>query len=195
MPQAKVLSEKEFKRALAVIADRRHAARDRLALLLTHLAGMRVCEVAALTRETVLGSDGEVMSEWRLERDQTKGAKGRLVYANAKLRKEVAAYIKANAPGPGTEPLLASQKRGVDGASQGFSANTLCQLINTIYREAGLLGATSHSGRRGFITTLANGSVGVKVIMELAGHRQLSTTQRYIEVTPDQKRKAVELVG
>ena len=72
MPQAKVLSEKEFKRALAVIADRRHAARDRLALLLTHLAGMRVCEVAALTRETVLGSDGEVMSEWRLERDQTK---------------------------------------------------------------------------------------------------------------------------
>ena len=30
--------------------------------------------------------------------------------------------------------------------------------------------------------------------MELAGHRQLSTTQRFISVTPDQKRKAVELV-
>jgi site-specific recombinase XerD len=30
--------------------------------------------------------------------------------------------------------------------------------------------------------------------MELAGHRQLSTTQRYIEVTPDQKKRAVELV-
>jgi integrase/recombinase XerD len=36
--------------------------------------------------------------------------------------------------------------------------------------------------------------VGVKVIMELAGHRQLSTTQRYSEVTPDQKKQAVELV-
>jgi len=31
--------------------------------------------------------------------------------------------------------------------------------------------------------------------MELAGDRQLGTTQRYIEVTPDQKRKAVELVS
>jgi len=28
-----------------------------------------------------------------------------------------------------------------------------------------------------------------------AGHRQLGTTQRYIEVTPEQKRKAVELVS
>ena len=50
MAQAKVLSEQEFKRALAVVAKRRHHARDRLALLLTHWAGMRVCEVAALNR-------------------------------------------------------------------------------------------------------------------------------------------------
>ena len=34
MAQAKVLSEQEFKRALAVVAKRRHHARDRLALLL-----------------------------------------------------------------------------------------------------------------------------------------------------------------
>ena len=46
MAQAKVLTEQEFKRALAVVAKRRHAERDRLALLLTHWAGMRVCEVA-----------------------------------------------------------------------------------------------------------------------------------------------------
>ena len=39
MAQAKVLSEAELKRALAVVAGRRHADRDRLALLLTHWAG------------------------------------------------------------------------------------------------------------------------------------------------------------
>jgi len=48
MPQAKVISDQELKRALAIAAGRRHAARDRLALLLTHWAGMRVCEAAAL---------------------------------------------------------------------------------------------------------------------------------------------------
>jgi integrase len=53
MAQAKVLSEQEFKRALAVVAKRRHHTRDRLALLLTHWAGMRVCEVATLTIDKV----------------------------------------------------------------------------------------------------------------------------------------------
>ena len=36
MTQAKVLTEQEFKRALAVIAKRRHAERDQLALPITH---------------------------------------------------------------------------------------------------------------------------------------------------------------
>ena len=77
------------------MAGRKHAARDRLALLLTHWAGMRVCEVAALTRGTVLGPSGDILEEWRLDRDQTKGSMGRVVYANSKLRKELAAYLKA----------------------------------------------------------------------------------------------------
>ena len=194
MAQAKVVSEQELKRALGVISGHRHAQRDRMALLLTHWAGMRVCEVAALTRDKVLGPSGEVLSEWRLDSDQTKGSKGRVVYANTKLRKELAAYLKANPTPTRSDPVLVSQK-GRRGPRRGFSANTLCQLINGIYREAGIAGATSHSGRRGFITALADHSVGIKTIMELAGHRQLSTTQRYIEVTPDQKRKAVELIS
>jgi len=41
---------------------------------------------------------------------------------------------------------------------------------------------------------LANSGVGIKVIMDLAGHRQMGTTQRYINVTDEQKRRAVELV-
>ena len=48
MAQAKVITEQELKRALGMVMGRKHAARDRLALLLTHWAGMRVCEVAAL---------------------------------------------------------------------------------------------------------------------------------------------------
>ena len=61
MAQAKVVSEQELKRALGVISGHRHAQRDRMALLLTHWAGMRVCEVAALTRDKVLGPGGEIL--------------------------------------------------------------------------------------------------------------------------------------
>ena len=62
MAQAKIVTEQELKRALSILRDRRHADRDRLALLLTHWAGMRVCEVAALTRDKVLGPAGRC---WR----------------------------------------------------------------------------------------------------------------------------------
>ena len=79
MAQAKVITEQELKRALAIIAGRRHADRDRLALLLSHWAGMRVCEVAALSRDKVLGPTGAVLEEWRLSSEQTKGSQGRVV--------------------------------------------------------------------------------------------------------------------
>jgi hypothetical protein len=50
MASAKAGAEQALKRALAIQRNRRDGDRDRLALLLTHSAGMRVCVVAALTR-------------------------------------------------------------------------------------------------------------------------------------------------
>ena len=75
-----------------------------------------------------------------------------------------------------------------------FSANTLCQLFGDLYRRAGIDGATSHSGRRSFITKMAHSGVSAKVIMTLAGHKHLSTTQRYIDVNDEMLRQAVEVV-
>ena len=54
--------------------------------------------------------------------------------------------------------------------------------------------ASSHSGRRTYITRLANKGVGVRLLAALAGHSHISTTQRYIDVNADQMRDAVELL-
>ena len=70
----------------------------------------------------------------------------------------------------------------------------MCQLFIEIYRACGLKDASSHSGRRTYITRLANKGVGVRLLAELAGHSHISTTQRYINVNADQLREAVELV-
>lgn len=55
-------------------------------------------------------------------------------------------------------------------------------------------GETSDSGCRTFITKLASKSVSAKVLTELAGHKHLSTTQRYIEVNDQMLKEAVELI-
>ena len=76
------------------IATRTHAQRNRAALMLTHLAGMRVGEVAALTCGDVVNAEGRVKEEIRLNADQTKGGHPRIVFISPKLHKELAAYVR-----------------------------------------------------------------------------------------------------
>ena len=78
--------------------------------------------------------------------------------------------------------------------SAAFTANSLTQIVCGIYRNAGIYGATSHSGRRTFLTNLAEKGVSTRVMMALAGHRNMATTQRYIDLRPVVLRNAVELV-
>jgi integrase/recombinase XerD len=63
-----------------------------------------------------------------------------------------------------------------------------------MYKNAGVKGASSHSGRKTFLTSLAGKGVSVFVLAALAGHRSITTTQRYVSVNDDVKRSAVELV-
>lgn len=189
MAQAKTLTPKEMRTVLDSIARHPHAARNRLMLLMTHWAGMRVGEVAALLIEDVRNPDATVKQEIRLDAAQTKGKHARNVFVNDKLRKEIGFYLKSMDIRDTTRPLFSTQQRTA------FSANTLCQTINAIYKRAGVEGATSHSGRRSFITTLASKGIGVRVLAALAGHRSIATTQAYIDVNDEMKRAAVELAG
>lgn len=189
MKQARVLTEQEQKRLLAVVAQGRYAARNRMAVMLSYLAGLRVGEIAALTWGDVLDSNGAPREQIRLAAEITKGQHARVVFVNDRLRKEIERYQGSIAGKAKTEtPLLLTQKRTP------FSANTLCQLMGQLYQEAGLDGATSHSGRRWFITKLAHSGISPKVIMTLAGHKNLTTTQRYIEVNDELMRAAVDVL-
>jgi len=190
MKQAKVLSESELKRVLAVIAGMKHAARNRAAVMLSFYAGMRVGEIAALTVKDVLDGEGRVKDQILLRSAITKTGEARAVFVGEKLRKELERYVSALkvAGRTGDAPFVLTQKQTA------FSPNTLCQLFARLYALAGIDGASSHSGRRWFITRLAHNGVSAKVIMTLAGHKNLATTQRYIDVNDEMMRAAVEIL-
>ena len=198
MSQAKTLTEKELRKVLNFVALRKHATRNKTMLLVTHWAGMRVGEVAALRIGDVLAADGTIKSEMRLLAEQTKGNHSRTVFLPEKLRKELLAYLQhrfntkqlvaVTYMDAMQKPLFNTQKR------EGFNANTLCQHFHWLYKQAGVEGASSHSGRRSFITGLANKGIGARTLMALAGHRSLAVTQKYIDVNDEMLRKAVELV-
>jgi len=188
MSQARVLNPTELRRVLDYVATRRHSARNRASLLLTHYAGMRVAEVAALRINDVLSGDNTIKAEIRLMPNQTKGKHARTVYLNERMQKELAQYIKCLKIKDVTKPLFYTQKRA------GFSPNTLTQYFFFLYRKVGLEGASSHSGRRSFLTGLANKGTAIHILKSLAGHRNISTTASYLYSSPTQLKAAVELV-
>ena len=199
MSQARVLTERELRKVLNFCNTQPHAIRNRTMLLCTHMAGMRVGEVAALTVSDVLAMDGTVKEEIALSAQQTKGSKARTVLVPRKLRDELTSYLQQRY---GIANLLAVTQTDTQRAlfptqknpKRGFTANTLCQLFHKIYKDSQMYGATSHSGRRTFITKLADKGVGVRVLMALAGHKSIATTQRYIELNPTIMKAAVELI-
>ena len=199
MSQARVLTERELRKVLSFCSTQPHAARNRAMLLCTHQAGMRVGEVASLRICDVLGADGTVLEEIALAAAQTKGNQSRTVLVPRKLRDEITTYLQQRFGLPNLiavtltdtqRALFPTQKN----PQRGFTANTLCQLFHKLYKDTHLTGASSHSGRRFFISKLADKGVGVRVLMALAGHKSVQTTLRYIELNPTVMKAAVELI-
>ena len=188
MAQAATLTQQQLRRVLDYLRTRRHYKRNRTIILLTHYAMLRVGEVAALRYSDILEADVQIKAETTLTAAQTKGKRGRKIWFAEKVRAELAAYVAAHKPKQLTQPLFYTQR------SDGFTANTLTHIVNGIYKGAGISGATSHSGRRTGLTNLAERGVGVRTLMLLAGHSNMATTQRYIDVRPAILKAAVELV-
>ena len=188
--QAKTLNQQELRKVLDFISTRKHSARNRAMLMTTFLSGMRVGEVSSLRFSDVVDNEGNIRNEIRLTPEMTKGQFARVVFVNEKLRKELQHYTRIYNPVDKNMKFFYSQKKDSDG----FNANTLTQHFHFLYIRAGVDGASSHSGRRSFITNLASKGVSVRVLMSLAGHRSISTTQAYIDINDNMLRSAVELV-
>ena len=185
--QAKSLTHAEIDQLFNFVAQRSYAMRNRLILAFGFHAGMRVGEISSLTIADVMNPDGRVKTEVRLSADQTKGRHPRTVFLPQRLQTELQSYLDLRKPTNPAHPLFVTAGR------RAFTANVLTQHLYWLYRAAGISGASSHSGRRTFITNLASKGISVRVLASLAGHRSIAVTQKYIDVNDDMKRNAVEL--
>ena len=67
-------------------------------------------------------------------------------------------------------------------------------LLHSIYNAYTHVLEFSHSGKRTWLTTLSQKGVSVFVLADMAGHRSIQTTQRYVTVNDEMKRNAAELI-
>ena len=189
--QAKILSERQERLVLAYIDTTRRPTRNRVIFLLSTKAGLRAKEIAALTWSMVLTATGEVADQIALESVAAKGSSGRTIPMNKSLRaalNELAHLYEVKQ----AEWVVTSER------SPSMSAQSVVNLFQRWYRDVGLVGCSSHSGRRTFITNLSRNITRVggslRDVQMLAGHRNLQTTQRYIEHDVESQRKVVNLI-
>jgi integrase/recombinase XerD len=192
--QAKIVSKPQLIRLLDHAGRSRYPERDRVIVLLSFKGGLRAKEIAGLTWSIVTDASGDLADVISLPNQASKGKRGgRVIPIHPELSEALAA-LKAVA-GDRCRPHLPIiySERG-----RGYSANAIAVWFHTRYSELGIQGASSHSGRRSFITatakkiTEAGGSL--RDIQELAGHSSLATTQRYIAGDTAAKRKVITMI-
>jgi len=191
--QAKTLTKAQVEAVLNYLSNTRHPLRNRSVLLLSIKAGLRAKEIASLTWDMVTTSDGEIGTSIHLTNEASKGrAGGRAIPLNRELRSALSDLRRSSSHGH-PSPFMITTERTTKTSPQ-----AIVNLFSRWYEDLGFNGCSSHSGRRTFITNAARkiSTVGgsLRDIQMLAGHSNLSTTQRYIESHAEAQRRIVELV-
>lgn len=176
--QAKVLTHAE----IAQLFGAMDSPRDRALFGIMIYCGLRVSEAISLRPSDI---KGDVLV---LPAKATKGKLAtRQIDINPKLAKLLADYDNS-----GAEYLFPGRHgRGKLGRS---SADWL---LDNALAYCGLdgLGISTHSFRRTALTNMSNAGVPLRVIQEISGHRSLASLQRYLEVSPDQKKAAIHALS
>jgi len=194
--QAKILSKAQIDGVHAYLGTGRHALRNQTVFLLSVKAGLRAKEIAHLKWSMLLDADGSIGNEIHLVDSASKGASGRVIPLNKKLKQHLELMLGKARLQRGFDQKSAfviSTKR-----SPYTSEQAVVNMFSKWYRELGLLGCSSHSGRRTFITNAARKicTIGgsLRDVQALAGHNSLAVTQRYIEIDSEARRKIVDLI-
>lgn len=146
--------------------------RDRAILELLYSSGLRVGELVGLNIKHLDLHLGIV-------RVMGKGRKERIVPIGEKAVSAINIYLNQRG-GPENEAPLFINLRGGR-----LTSRSVARLIKKYSRASGIVRKVSpHSLRHSFATHLLDAGADIREIQEMLGHASLSTTQKYIHVSP-----------
>lgn len=209
--QAGTLNDQQFSKLMSELLQTvRRPKVERVVFLLSYKAGLRAQEIAGLEWDRHLL---DVEGNLRHEEFMVAGSKGRAkreMFPVLRVSSDIGKY--------GAErtirihPMLVEaleelRDEALEGkyvipsgnkrASQRLKsrAHALTIRINRFYERIGFDKCSSHSGRRTFITKAARAAnfanCSLVDVQKMAGHKQLTTTQEYIDTTSQQ----ADLIG
>ncbi len=175
--QRKILTPEELRRLFTEGFTRE---RDLALFGICLFTGCRVSEALSLQTTDIKGGT------LTFRKSTTKGKlKTRVVDIQPGLAQLLAEYqpLKAGALFPGMRGRSLTLTR--------FMAD---KILKAACDRVGLEGVSTHSFRRTALTMMSSAGIPLRVIQEISGHNDLGTLQRYLEVSPEQKKRAVTAI-
>lgn len=171
-----VLSPEE----VAQFLDAARPGRERVLFQTAYACGLRLEEVLHLQVKDI--DSARMLVHVR----QGKGNKDRLVPLSPKLLTVLREYYRTHRPGQ----WLFSNKEG-----EPVHPGTVQRQLRRAVKKAGLgKPATMHTLRHSYATHMLEAGVDVMTLQKILGHRQLSTTARYLHLRGDQLQRLPSLL-
>lgn len=194
--QSKTLNKSQIEMVSSYLRSKRNGLRNETIFLLSVKSGLRSKEISQLQWKMVLNSEGTVDDYINLPNSSSKGKSGRIIPLHKSLKSNLELLLTDHKKFKSFDlnsSFVVRTERSPFTTSQ-----TIVNMFQSWYKKLGLLGCSSHSGRRTFITetskkiSLCGGSL--RDVQLMVGHSSLSTTQRYIESDSLSQRKVVDMI-
>jgi integrase/recombinase XerC len=152
--------------------EKKKGLRDRAILELLYSSGIRVGELVGLNLD-------QLDLDLGIVKVMGKGRKERIVPVGSKAIEALKAYLEKRRILDGKEPLFLNSRGGR------LTARSVGRLIKKYTKRSGIFRRISpHTLRHSFATHLLDAGADIREIQEMLGHASLSTTQRYIHLSP-----------
>ncbi|MFH1738098.1 MAG: tyrosine-type recombinase/integrase [bacterium] len=188
LPRGRMLTTGEIRALFETCANDHTPAGRRDAAIIAVLAGggLRRSELVSLDLSDFDPETGALTVR------AGKGGKGRISYATNGALYAMEEWLEVRGVEPG--PLFCPINKGGKINLRRMSAQSVYNALQKRGTEAGLQPFSPHDLRRTFVSELLDNGADVSMVQQLAGHANVTTTQKYDRRPERAKQKAAELI-
>ena len=181
--QAKILTFKEIDAVFKILETNR----DRALFGLGVYTGMRIGEIIRLKQEQAFTADGGVRYQLTVKRLKKKDA----VYSDIPVHPKLRALLKEYRKDVRQDIWLFPSSESINGHLSRARAHVI---LAEAFAMLKLDGASTHSMRRSCLTYMSRAGIPLRTIQEISGHSNLGQLQAYLQVDPEDKHRAINLL-
>jgi integrase/recombinase XerD len=181
--QATILSSKEIEQVFKLLKP----GRDRCLFGLGVYTGMRIGEIIRLRQDQVFTPDGGIKYQLTVKRLKKRAN----VYSDIPVHPKLRQLLKEYKSTVRKSEWLFPSSESIHGHLSRIRAHLI---LAEAFDALKLQGASTHSMRRTCLTQMSRAGIPLRTIQEISGHSNLGQLQSYLQVDPEDKHRAINLL-